>query len=331
MKYIYTFFTILTLLLLDAEMLFAGTTYQPLAPLPINGAGGNGEIDFATYMIGIFNLAIGIAAVLAVVFIVIGGIQYMSTDAYSGKTDGKEKIQNALLGLLLAISAYTILYNINPDLAMVNFDLSGVETPENPTNDFGPNRPTQILRNVFPATTVSAHYFSGGVTVRGSGPFTFVSSEAPDGLTWVQRTDGERVEYNLIGNATSAAEGTHTITVTAINKDGVEIILPNSTLIIEEEGSFTPVVYQRIFILSILTSDPLAGEGYYIRTGVDRWIKNDVYLYGPYRGPDALSVCEADTERALEMTRREARDRHGEAYVKNVFLNDEDEPCELKN
>lgn len=82
---------------------------------------GQCTTDLATYVKGLFALTIGVAAVLAVIMIVIGGVQYMSTDAISGKSEGKEKITQALYGLLLAISCWLILYVINPNL--LNFDV----------------------------------------------------------------------------------------------------------------------------------------------------------------------------------------------------------------
>lgn len=94
-------------------------TYIPLAPLP--GAAPAGGTGFNTYVKGMFALLIGIAAVLAVIMIVIGGIQYMSTDAISGKSEGKEKITQALYGLFIAMACWLILYTINPNI--LNFDV----------------------------------------------------------------------------------------------------------------------------------------------------------------------------------------------------------------
>lgn len=69
-----------------------------------------------------FKLLIGLTAFFAVVMITIGGFQYLSTDAYSGKQEGRAKITNALIGLILAIASYVILNTINP--ALVNFNLN---------------------------------------------------------------------------------------------------------------------------------------------------------------------------------------------------------------
>ena len=100
-----------------------GTDYVLLQPIPLQGGGDTTEItNPGQYIEGVFMLIIGIAGVLAVIMIIVGGIQYMSTDAISGKSEAKTKIQNAIFGLLLALGAWIILYSINERL--VTFDLT---------------------------------------------------------------------------------------------------------------------------------------------------------------------------------------------------------------
>ena len=100
----------------------AGQQYYLLAPLPNPEGGTLQNIDVGSpnalgqYLNIIIKLAIGIAAVLAVVLIVMGGIQYMTTELVSGNEEGKKRITNAVLGLLVALGAYLILFTINPDL-----------------------------------------------------------------------------------------------------------------------------------------------------------------------------------------------------------------------
>jgi RHS repeat-associated protein len=48
--------------------------------------------------------------------IVIGGFQYISSDAIMKKSEGKQRIQDAVIGLVLVISAWLILNTINPNL-----------------------------------------------------------------------------------------------------------------------------------------------------------------------------------------------------------------------
>ena len=80
--------------------------------------------DFFELVTVLINLLIGVAAVLAVIFITIGGLEYMTTDSLYNKEDGKEKIKNAILGLLLALISWLILYTINPSL--VKFQIEGI-------------------------------------------------------------------------------------------------------------------------------------------------------------------------------------------------------------
>ena len=70
-------------------------------------------------MIKIF---IGICAVLSVVMIVMGGIEVMTSEIAHTKEAGKEKIMHALLGLVIALGAYALLFTINPDLLKSDFN-----------------------------------------------------------------------------------------------------------------------------------------------------------------------------------------------------------------
>jgi len=112
--------------------------YTVLAPLPGTTKGvcnpdatppdPNCETTLAKYLPGVFKLAIGLSAVFAVLMIVIGGFQYMSTDAIQKKSDGKERIKNAVFGLVLVIGAWLILNEINPNLLNLNLNIEKVTT-----------------------------------------------------------------------------------------------------------------------------------------------------------------------------------------------------------
>jgi hypothetical protein len=108
--------------------------YLLLEPLPCkNGLDGcpqngqltkfdtKGEDKLGVYLNIMINLFIGLCAVAAVIMIVIGGIEYSTSELVSGKAAAKDRIQSALLGLLLALCSYLILYTINPDLLNTNF------------------------------------------------------------------------------------------------------------------------------------------------------------------------------------------------------------------
>lgn len=101
--------------------------YTPLAPLTETMIGG--KVTLASYLSGLYKISIAIGSVFAVLMIVWGGIQRMTSEGLEGKSAGMDKVNNAIFGLILLVSAYTILYVINPNL--VNFKL-GLNTEVDP-------------------------------------------------------------------------------------------------------------------------------------------------------------------------------------------------------
>jgi len=107
--------------------------YNALAQLPcpsgVSGCSGNNTSypvtgDLSGYLNTAIAIFIGICAVLAVIMIIIGGLEYMTSELISNKEHGKERITNAIFGLLLALGAWTILNTINPNL--LKTDLSNM-------------------------------------------------------------------------------------------------------------------------------------------------------------------------------------------------------------
>ena len=101
-------------------------SYRLLAPLgdfdtfTIKDENGNNiDCAFVVYLNIIIRIFLGISAVLAMVMIVVAGVQYMTTEAVSGKGQAKSNIINAVFGFVLALAAYVILNTINP--ALLNF------------------------------------------------------------------------------------------------------------------------------------------------------------------------------------------------------------------
>lgn len=94
----------------------------PLAPLP----GFTENPDLGGWLKSLFTILIAIAGILALIMIIVGGVTYMTSDAFGKKQDGKMYIINAIAGLILALGAWVILNTINPDLAQ---DLN-IEIPD---------------------------------------------------------------------------------------------------------------------------------------------------------------------------------------------------------
>jgi len=94
--------------------------YVPLAPIEGTFDATTKTTNLGTYLAGIFKVGVAAAGALAFLMIVWGGFTYLSTDAITGKEEGKERITRALGGLILALAAYIILNTINPSLVNLN-------------------------------------------------------------------------------------------------------------------------------------------------------------------------------------------------------------------
>ena len=102
---------------------FGQEPFVPLAPLP----GLTDKPDLTSYVNAGIRIGIGLAALLAVIMIVIGGIEYMGSDSFSQKDEGKKRITAAVGGLVLILGSFLILNIINPDLVRVPGVLTKVQ------------------------------------------------------------------------------------------------------------------------------------------------------------------------------------------------------------
>ncbi len=115
-----------------------GESYKLLVPLPIFGSIFNASgKSFGDYLSIMFTFFVSFAGVLAVVMLIFGGIQYMSTDAVSGKSEGLAKVEQAIWGLLIVLASYVILNTVNPNLVKFNFSIQGQTIEITETADDG--------------------------------------------------------------------------------------------------------------------------------------------------------------------------------------------------
>jgi len=91
--------------------------------------------NLSELLVAAFNIAISVGAILAVLRITYAGFIYMTTDVISQKTNSKEVIRNAVIGLLLLLAIVLILERINPEILQFKVDLvgapSGAAAPQN--------------------------------------------------------------------------------------------------------------------------------------------------------------------------------------------------------
>ena len=130
------FFVVAALFLLFTNFASA-ESFSTLSDLPGLQAGSQAP-TLGAFVNVIFKMAIGLGSVIAVLMIVIGGFQYLSTDMFQTKGAAKERITNALLGLGLLLTSFLILQTINPELVKLDVEIMKAEldsyielTPEN--------------------------------------------------------------------------------------------------------------------------------------------------------------------------------------------------------
>jgi len=157
-------------------------SYQLLAPLPYVGptVPTSGSGAFAGYVNAVYKIAILVSGVLAVVMITLGGIEYMGSESGFSKEQGKKKIENAIIGLLLLVSCFLILNTINPQLLNLNISVC----PPSSTNCTSSQPPAPVdtsgnQANAAPNST------TGGITPLSDGTLDGPSNTNSDDPTKV--------------------------------------------------------------------------------------------------------------------------------------------------
>lgn len=96
----------------------------------VEGYTGDTVADLANYIGVIYQFMISIIGVVAAVMMIIGGFQYLTSAGDAGKIGAaRKRITDALIGLVLAFSAYLLLNTINP--ALLEFKPIGAQLAKN--------------------------------------------------------------------------------------------------------------------------------------------------------------------------------------------------------
>ncbi len=192
-------FVLLSLVFAFTTAVQAQNTPEPIKYVPLEqvpgltvGSGETAYIDLAQYLPNLIKLAIGLAAALSVIYIIVGGFQYLSTDAISGKSEGKEKIQNALWGLALAIGSWVILNTINPALVNINLDI----------------QPTAPLAAPSPGETIGGGPGDSCPRMQGGSTEPCICVDCVDGPIGVRfKSAGHKMNASLATKLQRAMEG----------------------------------------------------------------------------------------------------------------------------
>ncbi len=90
--------------------------------IPIgNILGSAASTDMISYIIALHKFAVILAAILAVIFMMIGGFLWLASAGNSGMVStGQNFIKGSVIGLILTLFSWYILYAINPNLVKLS-------------------------------------------------------------------------------------------------------------------------------------------------------------------------------------------------------------------
>lgn len=112
--------SVAVLSLIPFSTVLAQSNFVPLSQNIPGGkakAFGGGLFQLLNYL---FTISIGVAAILAVIMLTIGGFRYMTSESVFNLGSAKEKITNAIVGILIVLTAVLVLATINPDIVKFN-------------------------------------------------------------------------------------------------------------------------------------------------------------------------------------------------------------------
>ncbi len=108
-------------------------SYISLAPIPgltdgttLGTNSTQASPGFSAYLRQLYTWVVAAASGLAVVMIMWGGVEYMTSAGGGGVEEAKKRISASIMGLLLALGSYIILATVNKDLLNLNFNLGTI-------------------------------------------------------------------------------------------------------------------------------------------------------------------------------------------------------------
>lgn len=108
--------------------------FVPLAEIPglTKGVVANSE-GLAMFFNNLYKYLIGFAAMLAIIEIIWGGLEISTKDSVSKQSDGRERITQAIFGLILVLSPVLVFSIINPSILNLSLNLRPINLAVPPT------------------------------------------------------------------------------------------------------------------------------------------------------------------------------------------------------
>lgn len=124
----------------------------------------------SVFLVGAYKLGMGIAGVLAVIMIMVGGFIWIAAAGDAGKIKkAKQMISGAVVGLTLTFGAYTFLQTVNPDL--INFSALKIPVIAQKLVDVDENFNPEVETAAAPQPTTGAKKCPGTPNSGAQGQF----------------------------------------------------------------------------------------------------------------------------------------------------------------
>lgn len=147
---------------------------------PILTANGIESTFLSQYLTGLYRFLIGASITIAIIMVMIGGFQYVLSAGGADAGKAKTRISNAVIGLVLLLSVYLILYTANPQLTifkavalknvdLVNFDF-GPETLTDKDIKGGGSYPYQYFKAEGCPVNLTNKDFDPSVSIKANVP-----------------------------------------------------------------------------------------------------------------------------------------------------------------
>ncbi|MBL1434141.1 hypothetical protein COB87_001020 [Candidatus Wolfebacteria bacterium] len=120
--FFYTFGLLALVLIFAPDVLAQGAvTVEPLTGI---GVKPEDQANIGSFVNKLYQYGVGIGAILAVLVIMYGGFQYMTSEVVGNKSEGRAAITRAILGLMLLLSPVIVFGVINQDILNLDLNLS---------------------------------------------------------------------------------------------------------------------------------------------------------------------------------------------------------------
>ena len=149
-------------------------TYTLLQELPKEGGNLKENVTLKDYLTWAFRFVLALAGFLAVMMIVIGGVEYIISGASeASRSDAKKRINNAISGLVLALVSYLVLYTINPSLVDFENNQFLKEKTTNSSNNSNNTSNNETNNSDNSSSNIGDNLRGAGVTEIEDVPFDF--------------------------------------------------------------------------------------------------------------------------------------------------------------